>query len=124
MQNASILGIQVNIWSILGAAMAVIGLMSIVTRKVYGMNRTASEYTEESLKKYSLPYGFCYLLSGAAFTAMEAPALGKVLFTVGSFNVTVSLAVLVGALVLAMVIMVLGQRLLVKKTGAKTGENE
>jgi len=54
------------VFMLVGGALVIVGLISVITRKVFFMGSNADMYTEESLRRYALPAGFSNILAGAA----------------------------------------------------------
>lgn len=97
----------------IGAYFIIVGLASLVTGKVYSMGKSASKYTEESLKKFARPCGLSNLIAGIGLVLFHV--LTNELFKIGSFSVSGGFFALVVAIVVSAVILLVGKRVLVKK---------
>ena len=64
---------------------AIVGIASLVTGKVYGMGKSASKYTEESLRAFSRPWGVMQLIVAIGIACFEFQK--DTLFTIGGFDV-------------------------------------
>ena len=70
---------------LLVAYAAICGIASIATGKVFGMGKSASKYTEESLRSFSRVWGVMQLLVAVAIACFEL--LKDPLFYIGDFGV-------------------------------------
>ena len=113
-EATSSVGFELNISTIVMIAICgyivFIGLASLITGKVYGMGKTASKYTDESLAKYARPYGLAELLAGVALFGIDW-------YLTVEKNQTFLYAG-IALIVVAVIVLIFGSRSLVKKDNA------
>ena len=79
------------------------GLASIFTGKVYGFGKSAQQFTDESLGKYSRPWGLGMVVLGIGFALLD-------LHLTCGFGTSALIWIGVAVLVLAIVIIALGAK--------------
>lgn len=96
---------------VLGGILIINGLISIIGGRVYIFN--ADRYTEDSLRAYARPMGFCNLVLGLGFVLFHL--LKNTKLAIGAFQATLGPVALGIMTVIGVVLLVKARMILVRK---------